>query len=71
MKKINSLFVFVIIAISCFAQKQTFDVLNYTAPKGWDKTEMSQGIQLSAKNDGKGNYAAAVILSSAATTASA
>jgi hypothetical protein len=71
MKKINSLFVFVIIAISCFAQKQAFDVLNYTIPKGWDKTEMSQGIQLSAKNDGKGNYATAVILSSAATAASA
>ena len=71
MKKINSLFAFLIIAISCFAQKQAFDVLNYTIPKGWDKTEMSQGIQLSAKNDGKGNYVTAVILSSAATVASA
>ena len=71
MKKIQALFAFIVITISCFAQKQTFDVLNYTIPKGWDKAEMPGGIQLSAKNDGKGNYATAVILSSAATTASA
>lgn len=61
----------IILVASAFAQKQSFDVLNYTIPKGWDKTEMSGGIQLSTKNDGKGNYATAVILSSAATTASA
>lgn len=58
-----------VITISCFAQKQVFDVLNYAIPKGWDKTEMPNGIQLSAKNDGKGNYATAVILRSAATSA--
>lgn len=69
MKKIQALFAFIVITISCFAQKQTFDVLNYTIPKGWDKTEMPGGIQLSAKNDGKGNYATAVILRSAATSA--
>ncbi len=68
MKKINTLFAFIIIAISCFGQKQTFDVLNYTVPKGWDKTEMAGGIQLSAKSDGKGSYATVVILHSAATT---
>ena len=60
----------IVLVASALAQKQAFDVLNYTIPKGWDKTEMSQGIQLSAKNDGKGNYATAVILSSAATTES-
>lgn len=54
-----------------FAQKQTFDVLNYTMPNGWDKTEMANGIQLSTKNDGKGSYAAAIILRSAATEAPA
>ncbi|MEI9954846.1 MAG: hypothetical protein WDM90_00680 [Ferruginibacter sp.] len=32
---------------------------------------MSAGIQLSTKNDGKGNYATAVVLSSAASSASA
>jgi len=71
MKKIKILFAFITVTISCLAQKQVFDVLNYTIPKGWDKTEMSQGIQLSARNDGKGNYATAIILSSIATVAPA
>lgn len=71
MKKIKTFFAFILITISCFAQKQSFDVLNYTIPKDWDKTEMANGIQLSTKNDGKGNYAAAIILRSAATTSSA
>src|SRR5205809_321901 len=71
MKKIILFAMSIVLVASALAQKQVFDVLNYTIPKGWDKTEMPQGIQLSAKNDGKGNYATAVILSSAATTASA
>ncbi|GAB2829878.1 hypothetical protein [Ferruginibacter profundus] len=71
MKKIFSVVFVALISISAFAQKQTFDVLNYTIPKGWDKTEMPTGIQLSTKNDGKGNYATIIVLSSAATTASA
>jgi len=70
MKKIQTVFAFIVITISCFAQKQAFDVLNYTVPKGWNKTEMTKGIQLSAPNDGKGNYASVIILSSVATTAS-
>lgn len=59
------------VSYTCFAQKQTFDAVNYTIPSGWDKTEMANGIQLSTKNDGKGNYAAAIILRSAASTAPA
>jgi len=70
MKKILIIAVNIILAASALAQKQVFDVVNYTLPKGWDKTEMPEGIQLSAKNDGKGNYAVAVIFRSAATTAS-
>jgi hypothetical protein len=69
MKKILILAANIILVASALAQKQVFDVVNYTLPKGWDKTEMPEGIQLSAKNDGKGNYAVAVILRSAATTA--
>ena len=61
----------ILLTTSALAQKQVFDVLNYTMPKGWEKTEMAQGISLSAKNDGKGNYATAIILLSIATTASA
>ena len=59
------------VSYTCFAQKQTFDAVNYTIPSGWDKTEMANGIQLSTKNDRKGNYAAAIILRSAASTAPA
>ncbi len=70
MKKIQTLFAFIAITISCFAQEQTFDVLNYTLPKGWNKTEMAKGIQLSAPNDGKGNYASVIILSSVETSGS-
>ena len=61
----------IVLVAPAFAQKQAFDVINYTIPNGWDKTEMANGIQLSTKNDGKGNYAAAVILNSVATAASA
>lgn len=70
MKKIFFFAMNILLATSALAQKQVFDVLNYTMPKGWDKTEMAQGISLSAKNDGKGNYATAIILRSIATTAS-
>lgn len=71
MKKSFLTLIFLFVAIVVFAQKQTFDVLNYTMPKDWDKTEMANGIQLSTKNDGKGNYAAVVILRSVASSASA
>ena len=59
----------IILVTSALAQRQAFDVINYILPNGWDKTEMANGIQLSTKNDGKGNYAAAIILRSAASTA--
>lgn len=61
----------IVLVASVFAQQQAFDVVNYTMPKGWDKTEMPNGIQLSTKNDGKENYAAVVILRSVETKATA
>lgn len=69
--KIFSLFTLALI-MSCtgYTQKQTFDVVSFTVPKGWNKTVSENGIQLSTKDDGKGNYAAAVIVRSAASTAS-
>ncbi|WP_379091541.1 hypothetical protein [Pedobacter sp. UC225_65] len=74
MKPIKNILLFnllLMVCYTCFAQKQTFDVINYTLPNGWDKTEMANGIQLSTKNDGKGNYAAVVILHSAVSAAPA
>jgi hypothetical protein len=74
MKPIKNILLFnllLMVSNTCFAQKKAFDVINYTMPNGWDKTEMVNGIQLSTKNDGKGNYAAAIILRSAESTAPA
>jgi hypothetical protein len=74
MKSIKNILLFnllLMVSSTCFAQKQAFDVINYVIPNGWDKMEMANGIQLSTKNDGEGNYATAVILRSAATAASA
>ncbi|WP_288882188.1 hypothetical protein [Pedobacter panaciterrae] len=74
MKSIKNMLLFnllLMVSSTCFAQKQAFDVINYVIPNGWDKMEMANGIQLSTKNDGEGNYATAVILRSAATAASA
>lgn len=73
MKLTNAIFIFnLFLTVSCtsVAQKQTFDVVTYTMPKGWNKTVSENGIQLSTKDDGKGNYAAAVIVRSTASEAS-
>lgn len=73
MKPVKNMLLFnllLMVSYTCFAQKQTFDVVNYIIPSGWDKTEMANGIQLSTKNDGKGNYATAVILRSAVSIVS-
>lgn len=64
------LVLFLSFAICGFAQKQSFDVINYEMPKGWDKTETENGVQLSTKDDGKGSYAVAVMVRSVASTAS-
>jgi len=64
-----------VIAVACitlnmYGQKENFDVVSYQMPKGWDKIVTENGVQLSTKDDGKGNYAAVVIVKSITTTAS-
>ena len=71
MKKVFSVLFIALISIAAFAQKQKFDVINYAMPKGWDKTMLENGLQLSTKDDGTGNYAAAIILRAVATKVSA
>jgi hypothetical protein len=71
MKKIILFALHIILVLSAIAQKKVFDVVTYTIPKGWDKTEMTKGIQLSAKNDGTGKYASAIIFRSTPSTTSA
>jgi len=67
MKKIILVAVNIVLVASALCQKQSFDVVNYTIPAGWNKTEMTKGIQLSAPKDGTGNYASVIVLSSVAT----
>lgn len=70
MKKIFPLALFTCFSLNIFAQKQDFDVVSFTIPKGWDKMVTENGVQLSTKDDGKGSYAVAVIIRSVASTAS-
>ncbi|MBK0383461.1 hypothetical protein I5M32_10870 [Pedobacter sp. SD-b] len=68
MKHLLLFIMILFLAMGLFAQKQSFDVVNYEMPRGWDKIETENGVQLSTKDDGKGNYAAAVIVRSVAST---
>lgn len=62
------LMLFLLIEIFGFAQKQSFDVVKYEMPKGWDKMVTENGVQLSTKDDGEGSYAVAVIIRAIAST---
>lgn len=74
MKHIKIFLLFnMIVAMSCtsFAQKQTFDVVSYALPKGWQKTENEGGQQISVSDKKTGTYAIAVITKVKESTASA
>ena len=45
-----------VFAIAAFAQKETFDITTYTAPKGWKKTAAASAIQFSKEDATKGTY---------------
>jgi hypothetical protein len=51
------------------AQKQTFDVISYTQPTGWELRQSDAGIQLSVKDKKTGGYAIAIITKSIASNA--
>jgi hypothetical protein len=61
----------IFLIMNTYAQKQSFDLVKYSMPKGWDKTVTENGVQLSTKDDGKGNYAATVIVRLVASNATA
>ncbi|MGC4100007.1 lipocalin-like domain-containing protein [Ferruginibacter sp.] len=56
--------------VTGYAQKQTFDVVSYTMPKGWQQQQNEGGIQLSASDKKTGGYAIAIITKAVASTAS-
>jgi hypothetical protein len=63
----------VLIVMSCtsFAQKQTFDVVSFTFPKGWQQQKSEAGIQPSITDKKTGVYGIAVITKARASSASA
>jgi len=51
-------------SILLHAQKQTFDMVSYTPPKGWKKTVAEGGIQLTRSNETTGAYCSVSIYKS-------
>jgi hypothetical protein len=62
-----------VLMMSCtsFAQKQTFDVVSFAFPKGWQQQKSEAGIQLSITDKKKGVYGIAVITKAKASSAPA
>lgn len=64
----------ILLALSCtaFAQKQTFGVVSFNVPKGWQKTQNDDMLQLSVTDNKTGAYGIALVtkLSGAEGTAS-
>lgn len=58
-------------AAGSFAQKQTFDVVSYTVPKGWQKTQNEGGVQYVVTDKKTGGYAIAIITKATNSDASA
>lgn len=71
LKNILSLGLFLMVGCSSFAQKQTFDVISYTLPKGWQEKKNEASIQLSAIDKKNGAYAIVIITKSMASDATA
>lgn len=52
------------------AQKETFDVISYLVPKGWQKKQVEGGVQLFITDNKTGGYAIASVTKSMASTGS-
>lgn len=71
MKKYLTVIAMIISCITSTAQKQTFDVVSYTQPAGWQKTENEGGVQLSVTDKKTNGYAIAIITKATASNVSA
>lgn len=71
MKKLFLNVLILAITMNSFAQKQTFNVISFSIPKGWQQTQNEGGIQLSVTDKNTGAYAIAVITKVNPSTASA
>ncbi|MCX6316312.1 MAG: hypothetical protein NTW29_03420 [Bacteroidetes bacterium] len=71
----KSLF-FLLISVCCWtqnlnAQSETFDISNYTAPKGWKKAKTESSVQFTKEDAAKGTYCIITLLKSVPGTANA
>ena len=60
-----------IMSFAGYSQKEIYDVVSYTSPKGWQQQQNEGGIQLSITDKNTGSYAIAVITKAVASNASA
>lgn len=60
-----------LVSCACFAQKESFDVVSFTSPKGWHQQKNEGGVQLSVSDKKTGAYAIALITKATASDASA
>lgn len=61
MKYTLAILTFGLSSININAQKQTFDVVSYAAPKSWQQQQNEGGVQLSISDKKTGAYAIAII----------
>src|SRR6187455_1729300 len=68
MKKIFLLSVLYVFVGKSFAQKETFDISTYTAPKTWKKKRTESAVQFSKEDAAKGTYCLITLYKSVAGT---
>ncbi|MBK8952629.1 MAG: hypothetical protein IPM85_10450 [Chitinophagaceae bacterium] len=68
MKKVLP-FLSIILNISSIAQQQTFDIVSYTMPNGWNKQVTESTIQFSKEDATKGTYCMITLFKSVSGTA--
>ncbi|MFT3822883.1 MAG: lipocalin family protein [Chitinophagaceae bacterium] len=74
MKLIKKYFLFnffLVMSCTVFSQKQTFDVLSFSVPRGWQQQQNDAAIQLSVTDKKNNTYAMAIITKATASDASA
>lgn len=69
MKKI--LFFLMILAGCTGRAQDSFDIIQYTAPKGWKKEATQQAVQFSKQDDAKGTYCIITVMKSLTASANA
>lgn len=59
------------VSFSGLAQKQTYDIVSYTVPKGWQTQQVDGGVQLFITDAKTNGYAIAIVTKAMASTGSA